>query len=240
MDRIGEGTYFTIDRKIFTSDIWHSSPWTLKIWFYLLGHASHKDTRWMGIPILRGQLIRSYPTIAKDCGYYVGYRLKKPAISTVWSICEELTKAARIERRTESHGTLFTICNYNDLQPFGNSEPKDEAHSYRKTPETYKNVKKKDILSGKQIPYSEIVNYLNSKCGKSYKSTSKNTRRHIHARHNEGFTISDFKTVIDAKCKQWGGDPKMVDYLRPETLFGSKFESYLQTTGPVQGKRTYI
>jgi hypothetical protein len=43
----------------------------------------------------------------------------------------------------------------------------------------------------------------------------------------EGFTIDDFKTVIDKKCAEWLGDSKMEPYLRPETLFGTKFESYL-------------
>jgi uncharacterized phage protein (TIGR02220 family) len=50
----------------------------------------------------------------------------------------------------------------------------------------------------------------------------------VRARVRDGFTLDDFKAVIDAKVAQWGEDEKMAEYLRPETLFGTKFEGYLQ------------
>lgn len=73
----------------------------------------------------------------------------------------------------------------------------------------------------------EIVDYLNAKLGTSYKATTKDTVSRIKARLKEGFTVADFKTVIDKKADEWSGDEKMVKYLRPSTLFGSNFESYL-------------
>jgi len=73
----------------------------------------------------------------------------------------------------------------------------------------------------------EIVNYLNSVTGKSYRHTTRKTKRLINARFNEGFSVDDFKKVIDTKNNEWGTNPKMSKYLRPETLFGTKFESYL-------------
>ena len=79
------------------------------------------------------------------------------------------------------------------------------------------------------IPYQEVVEYLNQKTGKNFKHTSKVTQRHIRARLAEGFTVSDFKQVIDKKCSDWLRDQKMKEYLRPETLFGTKFESYLNS-----------
>ena len=75
--------------------------------------------------------------------------------------------------------------------------------------------------------YIYIVDYLNQKAGTKYKASSKKTQTCIHARLAEGFTIDDFKVVIDKKCADWLGDAKMEQYLRPETLFGTKFESYL-------------
>lgn len=75
--------------------------------------------------------------------------------------------------------------------------------------------------------YIYIVEYLNQKAGTKYKSSSKKTQTCIHARLAEGFSVDDFKTVIDKKCAEWIGDEKMEQYLRPETLFGTKFESYL-------------
>lgn len=79
------------------------------------------------------------------------------------------------------------------------------------------------------IPYEEIVQYLNQKTGKNFKSTSKATQRHIKARFTDGFVLDDFKQVIDNKCGDWLRDRKMKEYLRPETLFGTKFESYLNS-----------
>ena len=91
---------------------------------------------------------------------------------------------------------------------------------------------KKDIVEHsptEPVPYQEVVEYLNQKTGKNFKHTSKVTQRHIRARLAEGFTVSDFKQVIDKKCSDWLRDQKMKEYLRPETLFGTKFESYLNS-----------
>lgn len=74
-----------------------------------------------------------------------------------------------------------------------------------------------------------IISYLNKKTGKNFKETTDKTLRLIKARFNENFKLEDFKLVIDNQTAKWKSDPKMVDYLRPETLFGTKFESYLQT-----------
>lgn len=86
----------------------------------------------------------------------------------------------------------------------------------------------KDIEEDKDIKnkYIYIVDYLNQKAGTKYKSSSKKTQTCIHARLAEGFTEDDFKVVIDKKCAEWLGT-EFEQYLRPETLFGTKFESYL-------------
>lgn len=73
----------------------------------------------------------------------------------------------------------------------------------------------------------EVIDCLNNVCNTSYKSTRKSTVAHINARLSEGFTIDDFRHVICFMNEQWGSDPKMSAYLRPETLFGTKFEGYL-------------
>lgn len=76
------------------------------------------------------------------------------------------------------------------------------------------------------IPYSEIIDYLNMRTGHQYKSSVQKNRTLIHARWMEGFRLEDFKEVIDKKAMEWIGS-KMEQYLRPETLFGTKFEGYL-------------
>lgn len=74
----------------------------------------------------------------------------------------------------------------------------------------------------------EIIDHLNLKANTKYRPTTDKTKKCINARLNEGFTLDDFKSVIDIKTKQWLGT-EWEQYLRPETLFGTKFESYLNT-----------
>ena len=71
-----------------------------------------------------------------------------------------------------------------------------------------------------------IIDYLNSRAMTNYRATSQTTKKHINARLNEGYKFDDFITVIDNKTREWM-KTDMEKYLRPETLFGSKFESYL-------------
>ena len=89
----------------------------------------------------------------------------------------------------------------------------------------------KDTMSSSNehdhIPYREIVEYLNEKTNSQYRPTSKKTQALIKARYNDGFNVDDFKIVIDNKTTEWYNDVKMSKFLRPETLFGTKFESYL-------------
>ena len=85
--------------------------------------------------------------------------------------------------------------------------------------------------------YAEIVDYLNQKAGTRYKHSSEDTRKHIRARVNDGYTIDDFKTVIDRKVEEWKGT-EWEKFLRPSTLFGSKFESYLNQREEPKGKKT--
>ncbi|WP_194745895.1 conserved phage C-terminal domain-containing protein [Staphylococcus chromogenes] len=85
-----------------------------------------------------------------------------------------------------------------------------------------------NILSPPSIayPYRDVIDYLNQQTGKHYKSTTKKNQTVIRARSDEGFNLDDFKKVIDNKVAEWKGTD-MEKYLRPETLFGTKFEGYL-------------
>lgn len=74
----------------------------------------------------------------------------------------------------------------------------------------------------------EVIDYLNTKTGSSYRATTEANIKPIRARLNDGFTVEDCKKVIDTKSGQWLNNPDMVKYLRPATLFSpSKFEGYL-------------
>jgi uncharacterized phage protein (TIGR02220 family) len=115
--------------------------------------------------------------------------------------------------------------------------------------ETIVNSEETPIKSGKStqskvkeskvniISITEIIDHLNLRSGKNFRNSTKQTQNVIQARLNEGFTIEQFKSVIDIKSSKWKNDPKMEDYLRPETLFGNKFESYLNEK-PTNGHAT--
>lgn len=85
-------------------------------------------------------------------------------------------------------------------------------------------------LDDASIPYKEIIDYLNDKADRSYRYSTKKTKSLVKSRWNEGFTLEDFKTVINKKVASWSNS-NMSNYLRPETLFGTKFESYLNEKG---------
>lgn len=84
-----------------------------------------------------------------------------------------------------------------------------------------------------------IISFLNSTTGSKYKVSTDKTRKLIAARLAEGFTVDDFKTVITKKAKEWQ-DTDMAQYLRPETLFGTKFEGYLNQPEVKNNRRSPI
>lgn len=96
------------------------------------------------------------------------------------------------------------------------------------------NIKNNKNNNNKDI-YAAVVDYLNEKAGTAYKPTSAKTQQHINARLAEGFQVEDFFAVIAKKCSEWKGDAKMEKYLRPETLFGTKFEGYLNAPQQAKG-----
>lgn len=98
--------------------------------------------------------------------------------------------------------------------------PTYESQPLLNEPQTPAQPKKPD-------PTEEVIDHLNQRAGTHYKATTASTRKLVKARLKEGFTIDEFKLVIDKKCADWLNNQTMVEYLRPETLFGPKFESYL-------------
>ena len=87
--------------------------------------------------------------------------------------------------------------------------------------------------------YKELwipIVYLNQVANKRFKFVDK-TKRLLLARFKEGYTLEDFKQVIDIKTAEWKDSPEFSKYLRPETLFGSKFDGYLnQKPKTIKGK----
>lgn len=126
-----------------------------------------------------------------------------------------LENMKQICSKSEGITTRITILNYSQYDP--------RATHGRRTADAGAATDKND---NKYIS-KDIVEHLNQKTGKSFRANSPKTVKCIQARINEGFSLEDFKAVINQKAGEWLKDERMVRYLRPETLFGTKFESYL-------------
>lgn len=133
--------------------------------------------------------------------------------------------------------------NVKALQCHADVTPPSQNHNARdKSIEKEKeNKSKKDKTYCPSLPSvaEDIVTFLNSVTGSSYRSTTDKTRKLIAARLAEGFTVDDFKAVITKKAKEWQGTD-MAQYLRPETLFGTKFEGYLNQPEVRNNRRSPI
>lgn len=136
-------------------------------------------------------------------------------------------------------GTMLPKEEESSHQEKGTKFPKQELEEPIKplvpTPEgLFKESLIKKVI--KDIPYVEIIDHLNLKAKTKYKASSKGTRTLIHARWMEEFTLEDFQIVIDKKVASWTNTDQEM-YLRPITLFGPKFEGYLnEKTSTLQGK----
>ena len=114
-----------------------------------------------------------------------------------------------------------TVCVESDAESV-QSETKEEPH-----PEQAKKPKKAKGTKA-DTDATEVIDYLNTKTGSSYRATTEANIKPIRARLNDGFSVEDCKKVIDTKSGQWLNNPDMAKYLRPATLFSpSKFEGYL-------------
>ena len=125
--------------------------------------------------------------------------------------------------------------------PIGNSNAKKTTENNQKQPKTSKNNQKQapnPNPNPNPNPYiKDILSFLNEKTGKHFKEC-KETERLINGRISEGYTVEDFKTVIEKKCKEWKDDSKMATFLRPSTLFApSHFDEYLNAP---EGKTTSL
>lgn len=119
-----------------------------------------------------------------------------------------------------------------DCSKRANGVAQNEQTNTRDYTEITTEITTKDIYSqaepdGVADKTKTVIDYLNEKTDSHYKATTPKTKQLVQARLKEGFTVDDFKIVIDKKTATWLKDNKMNKYLRPLTLFGTKFEDYL-------------
>lgn len=148
--------------------------------------------------------------------------------------CDQIPSGIPNGNRCETQYRLGKVSIGKDKDILSETEVSDDASlDEQETLELFDDtpIGGEDKTKDDKIPYKEIIDYLNEKIGSQYRYKAKSTKDKIHARYSEGFTFDDFKAVIDFKHREWGNDPKMCKFLRPETLFGTKFESYLNQRG---------
>jgi len=205
--------WICLHRKISEDEIWFLEKFTkAQAWIDLILNANHKkkviDIRGNLIKIERGQIGWSELTMAER------WKWSRNKVRRFLSWLEHEGKAE--QQKLFKLTTITTILKYEEYQTI---QQKDNRKTTDDTTEGTQTTMLNNI--------KDIVGYLNLKTNKKYQANSKKTISVINARMNDGFTVEDFKKVIDVKTEQWLGDAKNDLYLRPETLFGTKFEGYL-------------
>ena len=178
---------------------------------------------------------RSLNVVRMALGVFRQYGMIEINEDNFISICnwEKHQNVAGLDKIREQ--TRQRVAKYRENKKLGFNEPfvtlpVTEGNATEEELELELEEEKKDISNIPSL-VKEIVSHLNIQAGTSYRPSSKKTQSLINARLKEGFTLENFIVVIDKKTSQWLKDSKMCTYLRPETLFGNKFESYLNEKG---------
>ncbi len=119
--------------------------------------------------------------------------------------------------------------NQKEIKTKSNENQKENENKTHQDVNVIVNVNDNVDVNVKKISLEEIkgiIEYLNIKSNSHYKYSTDKTQTLIKARIKDGFTLDDFKIVIDKKCEEWLGTD-FEKFLRPETLFSNKFEGYL-------------
>lgn len=219
--------FIVIDRKLLE---WKYTqfPYAMALWIHILLKANWRDGWFMGVAIPRGSFATSMQNLANETGMEV---------HTVRKWLKRFEDDGQIELKPTNRFTVIKVLNYSTYQDIPDdwyskqdSKPDSEQSSKQDSKQSSNNLTKKQSNKETNNTYTAeaklVIDYFNRKTGKALKYTEGNMK-HIRQRMREGFKLSDFEKVIDRKYREWHGSPKMQKFLRPETLFGSKFDSYL-------------
>ena len=147
-----------------------------------------------------------------------------------WRINNFLRKDRHNQTKYIDEYKSLTIKDNEEYEWLTNGQPSIDKNRIEKNRIEENNIyiveQKNDLIDDKRVLLNKIITYLNKQTGSNYKFSSKKTNDLINARLREGFTEQDFYEVIDKKTIEWKGTD-FEKFLRPETLFSNKFESYL-------------
>lgn len=131
---------------------------------------------------------------------------------------KRMEEEAEIRRRFTESRRKSSLSRFKETSHDTSYDASHDEHTIHRMDNDNKNINTNTI--------KDIIEYLNTVLGTKYKYSADYIKKHINARLSEGYTLEDFKTVIDKKFRSWSGT-EMAKFLRPETLFGTKFASYL-------------
>lgn len=227
-------------RKMLSDPLWEAGRARTKFeaWVSLLSRAKGRPGRELVghsmIPLERGQLIFSIHGLAEDWGWSRGKvrrflkSLEREGRISVNQGCSE--GVSKPYPSANPPYSILTICNYDEYNPLKKETDHQADHKRTRSgpgADTSNKEIKKEGNYGAEV--GEIIDHLNSITGASFKPTTKETIRLLTGRLSEGYTVEDCTNVISHRWEKWQGDPKMVEFVRPITLFRpSNFESYLQ------------
>jgi uncharacterized phage protein (TIGR02220 family) len=141
------------------------------------------------------------------------------------SKCGSITKSNENQEENETKAKE----NQKEIKTKSNENQKENKSKTHQDVNVIVNVNDNVDVNVNKITLAEIkgiIEYLNIKSNSHYKYSTDKTQTLIKARIKDGFTLDDFKIVIDKKCEEWLGTD-FEKFLRPETLFSNKFEGYL-------------
>ena len=157
-----------------------------------------------------------------DCGYIIKY---ESSPTNIYCVNREVIDGVNKVKEVNKVEEVLNKVESDVKQSLPNNKINNKNNKYIREKELTNNIE-------------EIISYFNKVCDTKFRSSSKATRQLIRKHLNEGFSVDDFKTVVDSKFKEWGLNPKPFsngmmsnEYLRPTTLFGDKFETYLYEAG---------
>lgn len=223
--------WIKLHRELLDKAIWKTStPEQKIILITLLLMANHEENEWEWngerYKVQPGQMITSLKSIAEACG-------KGVTIQNVRTAIDRFEKYEFLTSKSTNKNRLITIVNYTKYQGVEN-EPNKQTNKQltsnqqatNKQLTTNKNDKNDKNDKEEYARAREVTEFFNSTAGKNY--SVNDCKPYVEKLISQGYKVEDIKHVIQVKSEQWKGDQKMDQYLRPMTLFGDKFSSYLQ------------
>lgn len=228
-----EQGYIKLFRQIVDWE-WYDDIPTCRLFIHLLLKVNHVDRNWQGKKIERGSCITSFASLNAET---------KLSVEQIKRALKNLQKTGEIKKISTNQNTLIIVTKYDDYQCFANADNKqttNEQQTDNKRTTTNNNVKniKNDknnnnlyCSSDEELEINQIIKtiieILNIETEKEFSPDAKLTRKLIQDKLNAGYSLADFKCVIEKKCDAWKADPVMKSYLKPSILFGNKFDEYL-------------